>query len=1180
MCTDTLFFCHFVLFVHSASYIPNVMNNKPVHFPSILSETPEGLDVRLMLKFMQQGEKPIIHVARDERRMEEVKELFHFYSPQTRVVEFPAWDCPPYSRISPNPRVKSKRIYTLGTSRGLRRKGVYVVLCTASSAGQKIPPQYVFHKSHFRIELHHKVDLIKFQKYLVLMGFTNVSKVLEPGEFALRGGIIDVFPHGYSNPFRIDFFGDTVDGIREFLPETQTTITRRKRVDFFPVSEVILDEGSITRFRKNFRTHFGIDQDDLSIYRSITEGILIQGIEHWLPFFYDKMEVIFDYFPEAFVFIEEEAKQRIFSRMEMISELYESRINPGFKANQFEQSYYPCPPDKFFLEYDDLEKAIKPENRCLITPFKVPLGKGVISGEGKRVSPIQPEMGKAISSINKLSGFLESELRQRNVFIACWNEGSVERLQEYLLDEGIENVINVKDFSNHSTYNNKLLIGVLKLAWGFTSNDLTIITEQDIFGPRKKIRYSQKKSTAKFLQEFGGLSPGELIIHSDHGVGRFLGIEIIATSGRSQDCVALEYAGGTKLFLPVENLDLLSKLGSNEAKLDVIGGTAWQERKARVKKDLLALAGELMETSAKRKLESAPVIKHDTREWDLLVAKFPFLETADQEKAISDVLHDLESGKPMDRLICGDVGFGKTEVAIRAAFVTAMAGKQVAVVAPTTLLVRQHLAKFQERLQSFPLQISNLSRLVPQSKHKEIHAKIGNGDTDIVIGTHALLGPKVKFADLGLLVIDEEQNFGVVQKEKLKKLKDGVHVMTLTATPIPRTLQLTISGVKDVSLIGTPPIDRIAIKSFVTEFDPVLVRQALIREKQRGGQSFLVSPRIKDLAPLEKFLREQVPEITFTKAHGQMNPDELENKMAQFYSGKIDVMLSTTIVASGLDIPSANTIVIYDAQKFGLAQLYQIRGRVGRSNIRAYAYITYPPNKKLTEGAVSRLRIFSSLNSLGSGFSLAAHDLDHRGAGNLLGEQQSGHIQEVGFELYMKMLQDAVEDLEKIREEQRETKPQPRVSPKINLGMEARIPESYIQDMGTRMGIYRRLSDLANEELNSVADEITDRFGAMPREVKNFFVLLRIKGLCMKAGVSNLDCGAKGASIKFSNNKFNNPDMLIQFIKSQGSGTRVYQDRLFIPENWQDEKDRVSGVVRLLQLLIDMDAEKPSNVGY
>ncbi len=1158
----------------SIPYINDAMENLPLKTLSILSETPEGLDVRLMLQYMKEAERPVLHVARDERRMEEVKELFRFFAPNTRIVEFPSWDCPPYSRISPNPKVKSKRIYTLGTSRGVRRKGGYVVLCTANSAIQKIPPQYVFHNSHLRIGLQQTVNPTKFQNYLALMGFNNVSKVLEPGEFALRGGIIDVYPPGYSDPFRIDFFGDTIDGIRQFSPETQITVARRKRVDFFPISEVILDEGSITRFRKKFRTHFGIDQDDHSIYQSISAGILNQGVEHWLPFFYDKLELIFDYFPEAFVFIEEESKQRISTRLELISELYESRKGLGTKVNQFEQNYFPCPPENFFVDFAGLKKTIKAENRCIITPFKKPPKKGVYSGKGESITPSRSKLGQNKSSIGSLPNLINTELKKRNVLIACWNEGSLERLEEYLKDEGITKIERVSDFSNCRDSNNLLMIGVLKLSWGFTCDDLTIITEQDIFGPRKKAHYTQRKSPTNFLKEFGGLSPGDLIVHRDHGVGKFLGIEIITTSGRSQDCVALEYSGGTKLYLPVENIDLLSKLGSRDTKLDTIGGTAWQERKARLKKNLLAMAGELIETSAKRKLETAPVLQYDSKEWDLLLAKFPFMETADQEKAIADVLLDLESGKPMDRLICGDVGFGKTEVAIRAAFVTAMSGKQVAVIAPTTLLVRQHLAKFQERLQSFPLHISNLSRLVPQKSHPEILSKIESGSTDIVIGTHALLGSKVKFSDLGLLIIDEEQNFGVVQKEKLKKLKDGVHVLTLTATPIPRTLQFSISGAKDISLIGTPPLDRIAIKTFVTEFDPVMVRQAILREKQRGGQSFLITPRIKDLNPLEQYLTERVPEITFTKAHGQMKPDELENKMSQFYSGKIDVMLSTTIVASGLDIPSANTIIIYDSHKFGLAQLYQIRGRVGRSNVRAYAYITYPPNRKLTEGASSRLRIFSSLNSLGSGFSLAAQDLDHRGAGNLLGEQQSGHIQEVGFELYLKMLEDTVDNLARARGEQKEKRYKVSISPKLSLGMEARIPENYIQDLDTRLGIYRRLSDMENEDLNSVAEEITDRFGTMPGEVKNFFVLLKIKGLCIEAGINHLDCGEKGASIKFYNNEFDNPDLLMHFLQAQGPGTRVYQDRIFIPKNWNDEKTRIAGILKVLQTLIAVGKEQ------
>jgi len=707
---------------------------------------------------------------------------------------------------------------------------------------------------------------------------------------------------------------------------------------------------------------------------------------------------------------------------------------------------------------------------------------------------------------------------------------------------------------------------VLPLETGFEGPGLAVIGEQDILGDRL-VRKARVKKASDALTEASSLAVGDLVVHADHGIGRFVGLTTIEAAGEPHDCLELHYQGGDKLYLPVENIELLSRYGSDESGviLDKLGGVAWQSRKAKLKQRIRDMAEKLIKVAAMRELRRAPVLSPPDGTYDEFSARFPYEETEDQVTSINAVLDDLASGRPMDRLICGDVGFGKTEVALRASLIAVLAGKQVAVVVPTTLLARQHFHTFTERFRGFPVKIAQASRLVAGKELSAVKKGLKDGDIDIVIGTHALLGKAIQFADLGLLIVDEEQHFGVKHKERLKELREDVHVLTLTATPIPRTLQLALSGVREMSLIATPPVDRLAVRTYVAPFDPMTLREALLRERFRGGQTFFVVPRISDLDEAAAFLQEHAPELKVARAHGQMPSSELDQVMNAFYDRQYDVLLSTTIVESGLDIPSANTLIVYRADRFGLAQLYQLRGRVGRSKIRAYAYFTIPADMRITPTAEKRLKVLQSLDTLGAGFILASHDLDIRGAGNLLGEEQSGHIREVGYELYQSMLEEAVAALKGGEGAMIDDQ----WSPRINLGTCVLIPDEYVPDLQVRLGLYRRLSGVETiDAIEAFAAELIDRFGPLPEEVRHLLDVVEIKGLCRQAGIDQIDAGPKGAVIGFRNNSFANPEGLIAFIGDAGKQVKLQPDhKLIYYANWPSPEDRLKGARDLLKRL-------------
>ncbi len=1148
-----------------------------------LGEVPEGFDALVLVDLARAraaaGEGPILHIARDDARLSAMAEALSYFAPDIDVEQFPAWDCLPYDRVSPHPDIVSRRMATLSRLASGKADGrPVVVLATVNAALQRVPARDNVQGTAWSAHVGNRIDMDALAGYLSDNGYIRTGTVRESGEFAVRGGILDVFPPGFEAPVRLDMFGDTLDAIRTFDPESQRTTGQGTAIELVPAGEIQLEKEVIRRFRAAYVKTFGSATDGDPLYEAVSEGRKYQGMEHWLPLFHEKLETLFDFIPDALVTLDALADEARTSRLELIQDYYDARISARQVKTIDVPSYKPLAPEALYLTGDEWNGILEERRTRVFSPFSVPEHEGIAAlnlgaRQGRSFAPERAQDGVNIFEV--LGGHIQG-LRKagKRIAIASWSEGSRDRLENVLGDHGIRNVLPADSWADvHSVNKATVSLIVLGLEAGFETDDLAVISEQDVLGDRL-VRHRKKRRAENFLTEASSLAPGDLVVHVDHGIGRFERLQTVEVMGAPHDCLLLVYHGGDKLYLPVENIELLSRYGSDDTttQLDRLGGTGWQSRKAKLRERIREMAGELIKIAAARELKKAAVMEPAPGAYDEFCARFPFTETDDQEQAIEAVLEDLAKGRPMDRLICGDVGFGKTEVALRTAFVAAMAGYQVAVVVPTTLLARQHFKTFMERFHGLPLNVRQMSRLVSQKELSETKEGLANGDIDIVVGTHALLGKQVKFRNLGLVIVDEEQHFGVGHKERLKKLRAEVHVLTLTATPIPRTLQLALSGVRELSIIATPPVDRLAVRTYVTPFDPVVIREALLREHHRGGQSFYVVPRISDLAEAEEFLREYVPEVKYISAHGQMAPGEIEDRMSAFYDGKYDILLATTIVESGLDIPTANTLVVHRGDMFGLAQLYQLRGRVGRSKARAYAYITVPPNRTLTATAEKRLRVLQSLDSLGAGFTLASHDLDIRGAGNLLGDEQSGHIKEVGYELYQEMLEEAVASMRGGGTEEDE---EGQWSPQINLGTPVLIPEHYVPDLNARMALYRRLSDVESRaEVDSLGAELIDRFGPLPKEVEFLLKIIEIKGFCRSANAEKIDAGPKGVVLTFRENTFPNPGALVELINDERGKAKLRPDhKLVFKRDWETPEERLQGTFRLMKNLAEMAEE-------
>ncbi len=1123
--------------------------------------------------------RPILHIAQDDASMSRLAHTLAFFAPRLNVLSFPAWDCLPYDRVSPNSEVVARRLDVLTRIAVEKLPAPYIILSTVSAVVQRIPSRDVFQAAVLGGAVGDQIDQSAMVSFFERNGYVRASTVREAGEYALRGGIVDVFPPNAATPLRLDFFGDELEGIRTFDAMTQRTADALQSFRFGPVSEVLLDEEGIQRFRSGYRNQFGVTSGDDPLYESISAGRRYIGMEHWLPLFHERLDTLFDYLPDAAIALDHEAEIVADERFEMIADYYDARAamlqGPGGKKSEDVATVYkPVPPATLFMDKSELAETFGNRPVAAFTTFDAPEAQAAeqkFFDAGGRRSIDFTEARKATDGdfLSDVADRLKGEGRRR-ILVTGHSAGSRDRLGTLLGQHGVVTGPALSDWADVLEQEpGSVSLATLDLDRGFVVEGVVVYTEQDILGERLSRPARRRRRGEEFLTETSSLSEGDYVVHVDHGVGRFDGLETVQVGGAPHDCLRVLYSGDDKLFVPVENIEVLARYGSEDSvvQLDRLGGQAWQARRARVKERIREIAHELLAVAAQRVLAKGAPIPVDSNAFQEFSARFPYEETDDQLNAISDVLSDLGSGRPMDRLVCGDVGFGKTEIALRAAFAAAMEGFQVAIVVPTTLLARQHHMTFVERFKGLPVRVGQLSRFVSGKDADRVRSELADGTLDIVIGTHSLLGESVRFQRLGLIVIDEEQHFGVTQKEKLKRLRANVHVLTLTATPIPRTLQMALSGVREMSIIATPPVDRLAIRTFVLPYDPVVVREAIMRERHRGGQTFYVCPRIADIRHIERRLKDMAPELRIAIAHGQMTPDDLEDVMSRFSDGGADILLCTHIIESGLDLPKVNTMIIHRADMFGLAQLYQLRGRVGRSKIRAYCYFTVPPGRRLTPTATRRLEVMQTLDTLGAGFSLASHDLDIRGAGNLLGDEQSGQVKEVGVELYQRMLEEAIvaaRDDGGVAEES--------WSPQITIGTSVLIPENYVDDLTVRLGLYRRLSNLADAgEIDAFAAELIDRFGPLPGEVDNLLEVIAIKQLCRRAGVEKLDAGPKGAVLAFKKNEFANPVGLIDHIQRHTATIKLRPDQKVVcAGNWQRASERIEGVRKLMRQLVEI----------
>ncbi|WP_336976972.1 transcription-repair coupling factor [Altererythrobacter fulvus] len=1132
--------------------------------PLKLASVARGAQPLVLADLARASKGRAVFVAPDDAAMRAVADAAAFFAPELEVIEFPAWDCLPYDRASPALSISSQRLSALHKLQRGKKNGQLLVT-TVNALLQRVLTPFRIRESVREIVPGMQIGHESLIALLQRQGYSRTDTVIDAGEFAVRGSVFDIFPSGFEGGLRLDFFGDELESLRLFDPSTQRSTGIVEGHLLLPASEALLDEDTVKRFRTRYREMFGANATGDPLYQAVSDGRRLAGMEHWLPLFEDKLATLFDHLSaDDVMVIDTGAMGSADERLGDVEDYHQARVEA---SGQAAGSYRPLATDALYLARDEFAERLAgwPIHRTDI--FAQPESAGVIDFAFSGARDFAPERARGDNVYEAVAKHLNAIGKAgKKPVIAAYSQGSRARISSILAEQGAEpRLADTWQEALGFAAKGKPVAVVLPLETGFANAEMEVVTEQDMLGDRLVRRRKRRKDADAFLAELSALNAGDLVVHIEHGIGKYLGLEAIAVGKSQHDCVMLEYAGGDKLYIPVENIDVLTRYGSSDEALplDRLGGEAWQKRRAKLKERIQAIAAELLRTAALRALRQAPALVPDESGYNQFVERFPWQETEDQERAIEDVLNDLAEGKPMDRLVCGDVGFGKTEVALRAAFVAAMEGQQVAVVAPTTLLARQHFENFSARFNGFPIKIGRLSRLVPPKEASETRDGLEDGTVDIVVGTHAIIAKQVEFKRLGLVIVDEEQRFGVKHKERLKELKADVHMLTLTATPIPRTLQMAMSGLRELTTMQTPPVDRLAVRTYVMEWDEVVMREALLREHHRGGQSFIVVPRIADLPDIEDWLHKSVPEVKYISAHGQMGAREVEERMAAFYERRYDVLLSTTIVESGLDIPSANTIIIHRADRFGLAQLYQLRGRVGRSKLRAYAYLTHPQDQQLSEVAEKRLKVLGDLDGLGAGFQLASHDLDIRGAGNLLGDEQSGHIREVGFELYQSMLEDAI--LAAKAGDMGLERDSSGLSPQITVDAPIMIPDDYVPDLAVRMALYRRLNDAkGKEELDSLAAEMIDRFGPLPSPTENLVKLIEIKQQAIVANISKVDVGARGTLVTFHKDSFPDPVGLLAYVERLQGTARLRPDmKLVIERAWGDPKSRLNGLYQL-----------------
>jgi transcription-repair coupling factor (superfamily II helicase) len=1153
-----------------------------------LAPVPTGSEAFVLAEIARAGgTRPVLHIAADDRESDSLQQILACIAPEIECLTFPAWDCLPYDRVSPHSYVVADRVMTL--ARLVQNpQAQRIILTTTNAVLQRVAPRKLMANAAFTMAKGAHIDRDQLLLFLAHNGYSRLGKAMEPGEFAVRGDIIDIFPPGHEQGVRLDLFDDELENIRSYDPLSQTTTGELPSVTLHTVSEYVFTETTIQHFRNRYRELFGAITKSDPLYEAVSAGQHYAGMEHWLPLLHERMETLFDYLPrQSIVTHGHDLASAVADREAVIADYYEAR-KTGERAGSMGAAYHPLKPDALYLTQVEFGMRMEKQVVAELTPFKTAAAHAIELPFNKSRDFVQERASNPTFVFNALSAYHKAKGEEKKPLVmACYSTGSRERIRHLLTEHKLQPVLADSWQEAKRTRFPKLALVLLPLEHGFELDNIALTTEQDLLGERIMRATRKRKKSDAFINEANSLAVGDLVVHEEHGIGRFDGLFTVEVLGAAHDCLKIVYSGEDKLFIPVENIDVLSRFGADvegEAILDKLGGVAWQSRKARMKERIKMAAEELLRIAAARAINAAPVLTTPSGVYDEFAARFPYIETDDQERSIGEVLEDLAGGHPADRLVCGDVGFGKTEVAMRAAFVAthAQEGKaQVAVVAPTTLLCRQHYGNFIERFAGLGVNIRQLSRLVPAREATKTKQMLKDGTCDIVIGTHALLAESIDFANLGLMIVDEEQHFGVKQKERLKNLKHNVHVLTLSATPIPRTLQLALTGVRDLSLITTPPVDRLAVRTFVMPYDGIVLREAIQRERHRGGRVFYVVPRIKDLPDVKKALETIAPDARIAVAHGQMAPADLDSIMNDFYEGQYDILLSTAIIESGIDIPSANTMIVHKADKFGLSQLYQLRGRVGRGKVRAYAYFTLPHGKNLTKQAVQRLEVMQTLDTLGAGFSLASHDMDIRGFGNLVGEEQSGHVREVGIELYQQMFEEAVAAAKRQAQadklgEKADTLPEAeRWTPSINIGMSVMIPESYVSDLQLRLGLYRRMGHLTvNEDIDNFAVELADRFGPLPEETEHLLGVLKLKILCKQAGIERVDVGPKGAVLALRNNNFKNPDKLIEFMAQNARLFKLRPDqKIVLMREWKpDAKSRLTELAKSLEQIAELAA--------
>ena len=1110
-------------------------------------------------------EGPLLVVARDNHEAHQLEADLHTLlgtAGDLPVVAFPDWETLPYDQFSPHPDIVSQRLSALHRLPTLE-KGIVVV--PVQTLMQRLSPLKHIAGGSFDYRMGQRLDFDAEKRRLEAASYRHVPQVLDPGDFAVRGGLLDVYPMGADAPLRIELLDDTIDSLRHFDPESQRSLDRVESVQLLPGREVPLDERSVERAMTLLRDRFDVDTRRSALYQDLKSGLAPAGVEYYLPLFFDATSTLFDY-------LHADALPVLTDGFGEAAEAFWAQTRNRYDQRRHDIERPLLPPDELYLSPDSLRERLNQRQRVEVCgPHHSRHGDALPLGD--QPLPPLPVAAKDAPAGEALKSFLGHY--PGRVLIASDSPGRREALLEVLQAAALVPDV-LGDFTAFRTGRDRFAITVAPLEDGFALDDprIAVLTERQLF-PERATQAHRRRRTGRepeaIIRDLGELTEGAPIVHEDHGVGRYRGLIAMDVGGMPGEFLEIEYAKGDRLYVPVAQLHLISRYSGaspETAPLHSLGGEAWAKAKKKAAEKVRDVAAELLEIQARRQARAGLALHVDRPMYEPFAAGFPFEETPDQRAAIEAVLRDLQSSQPMDRVVCGDVGFGKTEVAVRAAFAAASAGKQVAVLVPTTLLAEQHYRNFRDRFADWPLKVEVLSRFKTAKEIKAELEKLAEGKLDVIVGTHRLLQPDVKFKDLGLVIVDEEQRFGVRQKEALKALRANVHLLTLTATPIPRTLNMAMAGLRDLSIIATPPANRMAVQTFVTPWDDALLREAFQRELSRGGQVYFLHNDVESIGRMQRELQELVPEARIGVAHGQMPERELEQVMLDFQKQRFNVLLCTTIIESGIDIPNANTIIMNRADKFGLAQLHQLRGRVGRSHHRSYAYLVVPDKRSITADAQRRLEAIASMDELGAGFTLATHDLEIRGAGELLGEDQSGQMAEVGFSLYTELLERAVRSIKAGHLPDVDVG-QERRGADVELNVPALIPEDYLPDVHTRLTLYKRISSAPDkEDLRDLQVEMIDRFGLLPDPAKYLFATAELKLAANALGIRKLELGEHGGRIVFESKPNIDPMAVIQLIQKQ---PRLYAmdgpDKLRIKVPLPDAPDRFNAAKALLATL-------------